>query len=232
MERKWKYSASDSMSELVEDNYHALLVMSRFGIGLGFGNKSIREICEAHTVDPETFLAVVNIMLDYANTAVYDASRVSTESLLDYLTKSHDYFLKFRLPAIRKELVEVMSSLEGDLSKALIRYFDEYVAEMRYHTRREDKAVFPYVRSLVRGESGKTFRLDNSHSKHDRLQSRLAEFKRILIKYYPAQSSNELNGVLFDIYTYEYDLMAHNRVEDRLLIPIIADLERKNDGKA
>ena len=50
----------------------------------------------------------------------------------------------------------------------------------------------------------------------------------IIIKYYPATGSNELNSVLFDIFSCATDLASHNRIEDNLFVPLIAELERKN----
>lgn len=219
------------MSELVEDNYRVLSIMSCFGIGLGFGERSIGEVCQANGVDTVTFLAVVNLMLDKGGADICDTSKVSPEALLDYLMRSHEYYIGFRLPGIRKALVEILDNPDDNLSKAVIRYLDEYMAEMRRHTDREDKTLFPYVRSLMRGKRSGRSRIDDLHKKHDRLQTRLAEFKRILIKYYPTQSTYRLNSVLFDVYNYEYDLEAHNSVEDRLLIPIVEDMERKIERK-
>lgn len=230
MKRKWKYNGSDGMGELVENNYRVLLVMSRFGIGLGFGERSIGEVCQTNGVDTETFLAVVNLTLDEDTVAGYDVSKVSPGALLDYLIQSHDYFLRFRLPAIREDLIEVLGNPADDLTRAVIRYFDEYVDEMRRHTQREDKTLFPHVRSLMQGKRDDRFRMGDFHQKHDRIQARLAEFKRVLIKYYPARSTNHLNSVLFDIYNCENDLVSHNRVEDILLVPLIAELERQSGG--
>ena len=38
------YNRDNRMSDLVCDNYPVLLVMSRFGIALGFGDKSIGQV--------------------------------------------------------------------------------------------------------------------------------------------------------------------------------------------
>ena len=52
--------------------------------------------------------------------------------------------------------------------------------------------------------------------------------KKIIIKYYPAErSNNSLNSVLFDIYSCEKDLCSHCRVEDYMFVPLIAELEKK-----
>ena len=33
------------MSDLICDNYSLLMVMSRFGLSLGFGDKSVKDVC-------------------------------------------------------------------------------------------------------------------------------------------------------------------------------------------
>ena len=63
------------------------------------------------------------------------------------------------------------------------------------------------------------------------MEARLTELKNILIKYYPARGSNELNSVLFDIFTCAEDLASHNRIEDSLLVPLVARLEREREGR-
>jgi hypothetical protein len=41
-----RYQATDRMSDLISDNYSLLMVMSRFGLSLGFGDKTVAEVCE------------------------------------------------------------------------------------------------------------------------------------------------------------------------------------------
>ena len=42
MNEPHKYRATDKMSDLICDNYSLLMVMSRFGLSLGFGDKSVK----------------------------------------------------------------------------------------------------------------------------------------------------------------------------------------------
>ena len=52
------------MIDLISDNYSLLQVMSRFGLSLGFGDKTVKEVCELNGVDCRTFLIVVNFMAE------------------------------------------------------------------------------------------------------------------------------------------------------------------------
>jgi regulator of cell morphogenesis and NO signaling len=228
MDKTINYTASHKMSDLATNNYRILLVLSRFGIGLGFGEKTIAEVCEENNVDTGTFLVVTNMLLEKKDPEEYNSSAISLEALITYLQKSHKYFLTFRLPGIRNDMVEVLDETQHKLNEAVLRYFDEYVNEVCKHMMYEEKKVFPYVRSLLAGKNDGKYNIDIFQRHHDQIELRLKEFKNILIKYYPARGTNELNNVLFNIFNCEHDLASHNEIEDRIFIPAILDLEQKN----
>lgn len=217
------------MCELVCDRYPVLQVMSRFGIALGFGDKTIAEVCTENRVDTATFLAVVNLLL-YPHNAAGCSDEVSVRALTDYLQNSHRYFLDFRLPAIRRKLIEAVDCSLSDVSMAIMRYFDEYVAEVHKHMAYEEKTVFPYVEALLTGEKRSDYSIDVFRRHHDQIEARLRELKNIIIKYYPAGGTNELNGVLYDIFTCEQELASHNAVEDDIFVPSVERLAA--DGAA
>ena len=60
MNGQHKYRASDKMSDLICDNYSLLMVMSRFGLSLGFGDKSVKDVCEAQGVEVATAESLKN----------------------------------------------------------------------------------------------------------------------------------------------------------------------------
>ncbi|MDE5691094.1 MAG: helix-turn-helix transcriptional regulator [Alistipes sp.] len=211
------------MCDLVCDRYPVLQVMSRFGIALGFGDKTIAEVCAENKVDTDTFLAVVGISVNRSGGAELSGS-VAVKSLLDYLHNSHGYFLGFRLPAIRRKLIEAVDCSLSDVSFAIMRYFDEYVAEVDRHMTYEEKSVFPYVEALLTGEKKADYSMDVFRRQHDKVEARLHELKNIIIKYYPSGGTNELNGVLYDIFTCEEELASHNAVENELFIPAVERL--------
>lgn len=212
------------MCDLVCDRYPVLLIMSRFGIALGFGDKTIGEVCRDSGVDTGTFLTVVNTHID---DEAPDPGTISVGALVGYLRNSHNYFLDFRLPGIRRKLIEAIDCSRNDVAFAILRFFDEYVAEVHKHMDYEEQKVFPYVEALLGGQRPEGYSIDVFRRHHDQVETKLAELKRIIIRYYPSGSTNELNGVLFDIFTCERDLASHNDIEDRLFIPAIKRLEER-----
>ena len=218
-----QYKEYDKLSDLICANYPTLLVISRFGISLGFGDKSIREVCEENNVDTQTFLAVVNLLINEEKTEVGEDVNLSLSSLIKYLKNSHIYFLEYRLPKIRKKLLKALG--EDDISKVIIRFYDEYVNGVHKHIFYEDTTVFSYAEMLIEGRTVNEYTIDVFSYQHGEVDAKLAELRDIIIKYYPSQSSNELNSAMFDIFTCADDLASHNAVEDYIFTPLVRRLE-------
>lgn len=230
MYKKGKYQETDRMSDLICENYPMVLVMSRFGIALGFGEKNIGEVCRQNKVDTCTFLTVVNFLTE-ENPAPFSAETInkclSLGSLIQYLHNAHDYFLNFRLPHIRRKLVGAISDCPEDISFVIRKFFDEYATEVNKHMTYEEKHVFPYVHGLLDGKKDPKYNIGIFSRQHDQIEMKISELKNILIKYYPGKGTNILNSVLFDIFATEQDLASHNKVEDYLFVPAILALEKQ-----
>ena len=231
MNEPHKYRATDKMSDLICDNYSLLMVMSRFGLSLGFGDKSVKDVCEAQGVDYRTFLAVANFISEeqYAYTYSEDEDAFSIPALMDYLKQAHTYFLDFKLPVIRRKLIESIDCSGTDnIAYLILKFFDEYAKEVRRHMEYENEAVFTYVEKLLEGKLAENYDIATFASKHNQIETKLTELKNIIIKYCPAKANeNLLNAALFDIYACEAGLESHCKVEDYIFVPAILKLERR-----
>ena len=207
MDNLQKYKPTDKMIDLISDNYSLLQVMSRFGLSLGFGDKTVKEVCELNGVDCRTFLI---------------------PGLIDYLRQAHIYFLDFSLPAIRRKLIEAIDCSQDDVAFLILKFFDEYTREVRKHMDYEEKTVFKYVDLLIKGDAPKNYQISTFSKHHDQVGEKLTELKNIIIKYCPAKANeNLLNAALFDIYACEAGLESHCKVEDYIFVPAILKLERR-----
>lgn len=229
MYKSGMYRVTDKMSDLICENYPMVLVMSRFGIALGFGERNIGEVCRQNGVDACTFLTVVNFLAEDVPVAVNDyiCTHLSIEDLIKYLHNAHDYFLNFRLPHIRRKLVNAIEGCPEDVGFVIVKFFDEYAAEVNKHMSYEERAVFPYVRNLLEGKKDPKYNISIFSKRHDQIEMKITELKNIIIKYYPGAGTNMLNSVLFDIFATEEDLTSHARVEDYLFVPAILALEKE-----
>lgn len=219
-----KYLPDDKMRSLIKDNSSLLMVMSRFGISLGFGDKSVKEICANADVDCHTFLAVANFISKKEG----DCSKVSLPSLIDYLKQAHNYFLNFNLPMIRRRLLDAIDySGTNDVAFLILKFYDEYVTEVRRHMEYENKKVFTYVENLLQNQLNEHYNIQTFAGKHNHIETKLKELKDIIIQYYPEKDNDLLNAVLFDIINCEQDLNSHCQVEDLLFVPAVEKLEEQ-----
>ena len=224
------YSPADKLSYVLQNDYRLLQVMSRFGITLGFGEKTIEQVCRQCGVDTATFLAVMNYVKDGAANYPQDVSDISVPSVLDYLRRTHSYFLDYLFPHIRWHLLNAIDcSVKNEIAFLVLKFFDEYVEEVRKHMEYEETTVFTYVNNLVEG-SRPQLPAERGHllSRHNEsINSKLRELKKLFIQYYPQTENNErLNSVIISIYQAEEDLSIHCCVEDNIFAPAVHRLER------
>jgi regulator of cell morphogenesis and NO signaling len=224
-----RYKDNDKMSDVICDEPALLQMMTRFGIPLGVGDKSVKEICENNNIDTDTFLAVANYTKQGKEVAEYYAQQISVKALIVYLSRAHAFFLNFQLPAIRRKLLEAIDcSRENEVAFLILKFYDEYMLEVRKHMQHENRKIFTYVNNLIAGTRQEGFEIAMFAKSHEAIDRKLQELKNIIIKYYTRTDGYELlAGVLFDIFNCEADLRVHCALEDDLFIPAVQRLEKE-----
>lgn len=219
------YEADDKMLSLIRDNSNVLQSLGAFGISLGFGDKTVAEVCHERNVDTFTFLAVVNLTINGYHSQ-NDVHHLSVPTLLEYLKASHRYYLDFQIPYLRKELLEAVDG-DNNLGRLILRLYDEYARFVGHHMKFEEKTLFPYVEGLVRGERKEGYDVETFSKHHDQTDDMLRELKSIIIKYLPSDPmrNNLLTATLYDIYNLEEWIKLHASVEEKIFLPAIHLLE-------
>ena len=220
------YKATDKMCDLMGASGNnecfenqVLQLINRFGLPMGVGDKSIETVCEENGVDCTTLLAVVN----FATQKTYhNTDPIDVPTLRRYLSNAHTYFIDFQLPRIRQELLEAINLADSDtqIPLLIIRFFDEYVQEIRAHIQHENEFSFEHHAT------------DDEH-----ITTKAIELKNLIIKYYPHSKHDDdksreqtrlLYAALHDIYHFENELALHCAIEDEIMIPAIAQHSQKH----
>lgn len=229
------------MWDVIREEPKILQAMSRFGIPLGVGEKSVREVCEANDVDADTFVAVANLIKHGEDCASLFVDKIKVPALMAYLRNAHDFFLNFQFPKIRRKLIEAVDCSEkNEVAFLILKFYDAYAAEVRRHMQFENNKIFAYVNSYLAPAPSTTALpqpVQNSPTSkeielylrgHDSIETKLRELKNLLVKYgVPSANVSFLNDVVFNIYTCEDDLNTHCAVENKLFIPAVSRLERR-----
>ncbi len=221
------YTPTQSLRGILASHPDLLTTLSRFGIPLGFGDKSVENVCREADVDCTTFLAVISILTGHLPNAA--AEEISLPTLLGYLRNSHRYFLNFALPRVRRDLIEAISGEgSGELSMMILKFYDDFVVEVDRHMTEEEREIFVPVGTMIEGRAVPGFSIESFSTGHRPMDSKLRELKEIFVCHYHGDTPSRadlLNSVLLDIINCGNEIAAHARVEDMLLVPAVRGIE-------
>lgn len=223
------FAPGDKMSDVIQSNYRLLPLLSRFDLTLGVGEKTVRQVCEEKNVDCPLVLTVFNIYThpDYLP-ETQQVIGLDIPQLLHYLLASHRYFRQDRIPHIRTHLKTILGQRPDVEARAILGFFDQYADEVAHHLDYEEETVFPYIRDLFRGEKTAHYDISVFEKNHTNIEEKLSDLSNIIVKYLPSSGQGyEENEVLFDIYLLGEDIARHSLIEDKILVPLTEELEKR-----
>ncbi len=228
------------MSEVIFHNYQLLPVITRFGILLGFGEKTVAAVCADYNINLEFFLEITNSFIDEDYIPQKEFLSFPVSLVVDYLQKTHKYYLEDKFPEIEVMINEMVYCAGGDTEKRVLvkNFFDEYKTEFLNHINREEQKVQPYVLAIEDAFMKKKlpedllrqineYSINDFASEHDNIEEKLNDLKYIIIKYLPPCSHPSLyNKILLELFLLEKDLNMHASLEDKVMIPKVALMEK------
>lgn len=223
------FQRNQKLADILNDNPQLILMLPRFDIGLGFGEKKVKEVCEENHISTELFLMLCNVYTfdDYLPSEE-EIRTIDSEALTDYLKASHDYYLTERLTHIGNHL-ERIAEQAGQIKPMLLKFFSDYKNEVKRHFSSEEKSIFPYIQSVTSKSGSAPSCLNKVEKSHVNINNKLSELTNILIKYLaPEILPKERISVWFDIAQLSKDLAKHSIIEEKILIPYLRILEKEN----
>ena len=226
---KSRLFASDSrLSDLITVYPSLLTLLTRLGISLGFGDRSIADVCQASGVDTDFFLLICNVYT-FNNYVPSTAAILGTDmaGLVPYLEKSHRYYVDKRLPHIERHLDAIAHRLGGRIGQVFISFFKEYKHEVETHFTHEEQDVFPHIQGLMAGKRDATYCIGEFIDTHSDIEGKLDDLLNIVFKYLPPQVDDDnVLDVVYDILRLREDLKKHTFIEEKIMVPLVQHLEK------
>ncbi|MDE6309284.1 MAG: hemerythrin domain-containing protein [Muribaculaceae bacterium] len=217
-----RFSPSDSMVDLVNYDFNIIPLLSRFSLPLGYKQNTIGDVCQQAGIDVNAFLLIIHYVLGGVNDENL-RKNVKASDIVKFLANSHEYFLSYKFPHIRQNLLLALDDNQSMINPSIIEFFDEFVAKVKRHFRYEERHLFPYIIALEKGEPT-TYDIDTFVKQHDDVSTPLSELKNIILRYYATSVPNKMYDVLVDIYNCEADIQSHADIEDDILVPIVTSM--------
>ena len=225
------FTADMKLAEIIHIDYRLLLLLPRFGMSLGFGDKTVQEWCDKSGISCRLFLMICNVY----NCEQYlpgekEIEEIDVNQLIAYLQRSHLYYLDNRLDAIERELQDIGEACPPEHRQILKRFFEGYKNEVISHFDYEEKTVIPYILDVTGGSRPEDYRIEVFKENHSNIDDKLNDLKNIIMKYLQGSSRGEEKiNLLFDIFSLEEDLSKHSLIEDKILVPFVLKLEQRYD---
>ena len=236
------------MAEVIHQNHLLIPIINRFSIRLGFGEKTVKTVCRDVQTDPEFFITILNT---FSNENYFPEKKLFTFNvlmLLKYLRKTHNYYLDSQIPLIERHINALIQASPSNPHLELVRkFFINYKKELIIHISREEAVTFPYIEKIHHFihesfdqteynhlmETTKNYSIKKFDEDHDNIDDKLYDLQNILIKYVTGEFDELLiNTVIFEVYRLEKDIKDHTRLEDKILIPMVAEMENILNAKS
>lgn len=227
MKERTIFSATMKLADLIDLNCNLLNVLSRLGIGLGFGENTISEVCARQGINLNSFLLICNVYTydDYVPSAEL-LSGADPITIVDYLHNSHAFYVDKEFVALEESLNAMVQPCDDRQKKIVAKFFADYKAQVSNHFAYEERVVFPYVRSLKDNKGQRAYSIEQFEENHSNIDETLHDLKNIVMKYLPETCDTVLrNEVLYRIYLLDEDLEKHTIIEDTVLIPLVNKME-------
>lgn len=223
------------LSAALEQHPTLIPLVSRFGIRLGLGDKSVAAVCVEHAIDAGFMLALMNTYLFEEYFPEQKLKSFHVSQIVDYLSKTNAYYLQLQVPNIERHLGSLIASAGGENKNlALIgRFFARFKESLTEAIEYDTREWFPYCLALSAGngaadcaEIGQRIAIPAS-DEEDPAVSLLGDLRSIMVRHLSGQYNDNLAyAVIFAIDSIERDIRQHNRIRNRILTPIITALCR------
>jgi regulator of cell morphogenesis and NO signaling len=228
------------LADVIQQNYMLIPVIHRFGINLGFGDKTVSEVCNENKVDLNFFLQLVNAYHDKDYFPKEELQSIPVKNIINYLKMTHSSYLNEKLSEIEQKIISLHAEDQEDKKHILLirNFFEGYKAELIEHIMHEENIVFPYILTvdeIVENQKFTTknreifnsFSIENYEEDHDDVEEKLMDLKTIMIKYLtPPANSTLYHTIIQDLFKMEEDLNYHSRIEDKVLTPKVILMEK------
>ena len=204
-------------------------LFSRFNISSDSTLK-LNEICKKDEINFNLLVDLINCYNNLSNLEKTKFEDYSINDLIDYLEKSHHYYIEKKIPEIEQSLIKLSLQETYSFNYIFIKFFEEYKKDIVSHFKTEDEVLFPFCKVLDRyinfnSQDDLIYILENKETvyklmeQHKKNNDDVDDLQDLLIKY--STNSNKLS--YFEIFLnqmslFQKDLKIHAEIEENVLM--------------
>lgn len=230
-----------SIGDLVEQNYVFAAVLHFFGINFfEYEKRSLDEVCKKFKVNPIQLMAELESWAAKKEPTPEELYLHPIEVLVEYLKKKHYFFLRQELPFLSNMISGIRAEAGyGSILEDMKLMFPLFVDDFIHHIHEEEHNLFRRIAQLHQIEGGRydmvealalleatpISSLAEEHEVHD---DEMEGIRKLTSDYLLTPAAPMAIKVLYrELQNFEKELGIHARIENDLLFPKAAELERE-----
>lgn len=231
-----------TIGEYVAKDFRTAAIFSKYGIDFCCkGNRTIEEACDKKEIDSNALLEQINTVLSTKNDSSIDFKLWPLDLLADYIEKTHHRYVEEKtqviLPFLDK-LCKVHGANHPELFE-VNELFKGCAGELAQHMKKEELILFPFIKKMVKATLTDEL-IDQPHfgtiknpiammmEEHEAEGDRFVKIAALTNNYTPpADACNTYRVTFAMLEEFEQDLHKHIHLENNILFPKAAELEKE-----
>lgn len=209
------------------------------------GDTPFDEACQRAGANPDSVLELIDGVLDASTGNDEESfSAMPVTELVDHILKKHHIYARDEMENLTPLMAKV-ASRHGEHYQYLLELkdlFQEVCDDLEPHMRKEEMVLFPYIQKLDHCHSHKLslayppfgtvqHPIDMMTIEHEEVGELLSKMRAVTNDYsLPDGACPSFTGLYHRLVEFERDLHQHIHLENNLLFPRAAELERQAFG--
>ncbi|MBB1148960.1 MULTISPECIES: iron-sulfur cluster repair di-iron protein [unclassified Myroides] len=231
-----------TIGSFVAEDFRTAAVFNKYGIDFCCkGGRTLDEVCEKKTVNPEELLSELEGVLNQQTENNIDFRHWPLDLLADYIEKTHHRYVEEKIPVLL-QFLNKLSKVHGERHPELFEInelFTGCAQELSQHLKKEELVLFPFVRKMVTATiTGQAIEaphfgtvehpVEMMMHEHDNEGERFRKIAALSNNYTPpADACNTYKVTFAMLKEFEEDLHKHIHLENNILFPSAVILEQK-----
>ncbi|HLV70506.1 MAG TPA: iron-sulfur cluster repair di-iron protein [Xanthomarina sp.] len=233
--------AQKQIGQFVAEDYRTAAVFSNYGIDFCCkGHRTIEEVCAKNNIDSNELLNKLDKVLSGNTNQSIDYKSWPLDLLAEYIEKKHHRYVEEKTPVLR-QFLDKLCKVHGERHPELFKINELFTAstgELAAHMKKEELILFPFIKKMVKAQIDKGSILAPQFGsvenpiammmeEHDNEGERFRQIAELTNNYNPpADACNTYKVTFAMLDEFEKDLHLHIHLENNILFPEAAKLEK------
>lgn len=227
-------TSETKLCDVILDEPSVITVINRFGIALGVGDKSVKEICRQKGIDTNFFLTILNAYIYESFFPENGFDSFGAQEIIGYLEKTNQSYLRYQLPNIERHFKALIDhSDKNNNLPLLLNLYNEVKDEMHKRIDNDNRHWFAEILRHEKGVAPGQLTVEASDARRaaDSTEDKLSDLKNMFVIHLRGDYDRNLcQAVLFAIISFEKDIRQNNRIRNHILYPLAVALKKASSN--